>query len=119
MEIMFKLRVNQLKRSLSNYVSANEDGEIKSLAENILSTELEESGDPTSLHEIYEDLSNITILGQIFSRYISQLATEDPSPEMVYKIEALISSGSYSVMNLKSKMISIVHMMRLQILFGV
>jgi hypothetical protein len=98
------MRVNQLKRSISGYISSIEDQKIKDFSEKTVSALLEEQKEinvsNSVIHEIYDTLNQINLLGQIFSRYLSQFASDSISEDIFYQLIALAKFGQILMVKL-------------------
>ncbi|MHA1521809.1 MAG: hypothetical protein ACTSRK_16655 [Promethearchaeota archaeon] len=95
---MFNIRVKQLKRRIVTYYKELRDLEAQLFAAKILPEVFGDNweNDDTNvppIQEIMNSLEQINVVGQIFARAISHLATDDPTPEIFYKISCLYCVG--------------------------
>src|SRR6056297_3498529 len=75
---MFSIRIKQLERRLSDYDYGGAEAPEELVSE---------------LKRLYNILDQVNVLGQIFSRNVSQLAVEEVSEEILKKIKILIHLG--------------------------
>ncbi len=80
----WNIRINQLKRRISSNYSRLKDNKTKLIVDQIL----EDFDNDLFLH-IYSHLQQINVASQIFSRAISQIATDEFTTETYYRIKFL------------------------------
>ena len=92
---MFQMRINQLRRQLTQSTESLKEPSTKKFAKDLVKSGLEtvpgNSHDMVSL--LFEGLNKDNMLGQSYSRAIVQLSNDQPNDETYYKLSVLILFG--------------------------
>jgi hypothetical protein len=99
---MLNMRINQLKRNVIPFISTISDPYTKEFAESVMNLafgDLQSGSTSTSalIVRLYDILSQIDILGQIFSRILSKIAAETASNTLFFQLNSLILFSSYII----------------------
>jgi len=95
---MLQMRINSLKKVLNQYAPTISDSKFKPIIEDVMNNLFDHGAD--FFFPMQEKLSNIGILGQIFSRQMTQLFNDSPSIELFYKLQVLAQFGKIMIAQL-------------------
>ncbi|MHA1602414.1 MAG: hypothetical protein ACTSUI_05325, partial [Promethearchaeota archaeon] len=92
---MINIRVNQLKRKMNSVTPTLQNKETQDIANLIM-----QDFDNEVFSMLFGHLNQIPLLGQIFSRAMAQIATDESSEDILYQIQILERTADLLIMEL-------------------